>query len=71
MLDLKVGQELEVRLPIEFEGKAIPMGARVRVGAIMTELFEPNVALVVVGGTAPESVILPRHIVTLHCTPAP
>lgn len=30
MHDLEAGQELEVRLPIEFEGRAIPMGARAR-----------------------------------------
>jgi hypothetical protein len=70
MAELVVGQELEVRLPIDFEGKAIPRGTRVRVGAILTEFFEPNVALVVVGDAAAESFILPRHVVTLHCTPA-
>ncbi len=70
MTELVVGQELEVRLPIDFEGKEIPRGARVRVGAILTEFFEPNVAVVVVGDSSAESLILPRHVVTLHCTPA-
>ncbi len=70
MTELVVGQELEVRLPIEFDGKAIPTGTRVRVGAILTEFFEPNVALVAVGDSPVEPLVLPRHVVTLHCAPA-
>ncbi|MBL0140545.1 MAG: hypothetical protein IPP91_00325 [Betaproteobacteria bacterium] len=71
MFDLKVGQELEVQLPLGFEGKVIPEGARVRVGVIITEFFEPNVTLVTLNGKPPETLTLPKHTVMLNCRPAP
>ncbi len=68
-MNLEIGQELEVRQAIEFAGRTIPEGCHLRVGAMMTEFFEPNVAVVLLDRAAPETVILPRHFVTLNCRP--
>ena len=70
-MDLEVGQELEFIRPAAWEGKVIPDGTRVRVGAITTEFFEPKVTLVVLGGAAPEGLTVARHIVTLNCRTIP
>ena len=69
MMELKVGQELEVFQPIAFEGRTIPAGARVRIGAIVTELLEERLAIAVVGEDAGAGFVLPRHVVTLNCRP--
>jgi len=69
MFNLEVGQELEFIEPARTEDRVIPKGLRVRVGAIMAELLEPKVTLVVLGGQSPETLTVARHIVTLHCQP--
>jgi len=69
MIDLEIGQELEFIEPVQTEDRVIPKGLRVRVGAIMAELLEPKVTLVVLGEQAPATLTLPRHVVTLHCRP--
>lgn len=71
MTTLEIGDELEVRTAIDYEGNKVAEGARVRVGAIVTEFLEPTVTLVVLAGTAPESVVLPKHVVMMHCRPVP
>jgi hypothetical protein len=69
MFNLQIGQELEFIEPAHTEDRVIPKGTRVRVGFIMPELQEPNVTLVLLGGTStsPETLTVARHIVTLHC----
>jgi hypothetical protein len=66
-MDLEVGQELEFIRPATWEGKVIPDGTRVRVGAITTEFFEPMVTLVVLGGASPEGLTVAKHVVALNC----
>jgi hypothetical protein len=69
MFNIEIGQELEFIEPTRSEDRVIPKGLRVRVGAIMAELLEPMVTLVVLGGSSPETLTVARHIVTLHCQP--
>ncbi len=69
MFNLKVGQELEFIVAATTEGLVIPKGTRVRVGAIMSEMTESKVTLVVHGGGLPETLTVDRHVVTLHCRP--
>jgi hypothetical protein len=69
MFNLEVGQELEFIEPATADDQVIPKGTRVRVGAIMSEVFESKVTLVVHGGHLPETLTVDRHIVTLHCRP--
>lgn len=67
--NLEIGQELEFIEQASAEDRVIPKGTRVRVGAIMTELFEPKVTLVILGGKSVETLTVARHVVTLHCRP--
>jgi hypothetical protein len=70
MFPLEIGQELEFIEPAHTEdGVLIPKGTRVRIGFIMPELLESNVTLVVLNGPAPQTLTVPRHIVTVHCQP--
>jgi len=69
MLNLEIGQELEFIEPVRIEDRVIPQGLRVRVGAMMAELLEPKVTLVVLGGQSPETLTVAKHVVTLHCRP--
>jgi hypothetical protein len=67
MFNLEVGQELEFIEPASTNDLVIPKGTRVRVGAIMSELLESKVTLVVHDGKLPETLTVERHIVTMHC----
>lgn len=67
MFNLEVGQELEFIEPASTIDLVIPKGTRVRVGAIMSELLESKVTLVVHDGKLPETLTVERHIVTMHC----
>jgi len=67
MFSLEVGQELEFIAPAHVDGLVIAKGTRVRVGAIMSELLDSNVTLVVHGGKPPATLTVARHVVTLHC----
>ena len=70
MFNLEIGQELEFIEPaLTMEGRVIPKGTRARVGAIMSEVLEQKVTLVLHGGTPPETLTVTRHIVTMHCQP--
>ena len=69
MFNLEVGQELEFIAPASTDGLVIPKGTRVRVGAIMSELLDSKVTLVVHDGKLPGTLTVDRHIVTLHCQP--
>lgn len=69
MFNLEIGQELEFIEPAHVDDRVLQKGTRVRVGAIMNELLEPNVTLVVLGGKSPEILTVARHVVTLHCRP--
>ncbi len=69
MFKLEVGQTLEFIEPTKTNGRSIEKGTRVRVGAIMPELFEPNVTLIILDQESPEPITVKRHTVTLHCRP--
>ncbi len=70
MFTLEIGQVLEFIEPAHTEeGAAIAKGTRVRVGFIMPELLESNVTLVVLDEKSPQTLTVPKHIVTLHCKP--
>lgn len=69
MFNLEVGQELEFIEAATADDRVIPKGTRVRVGAIMSEVFEAKVTLIVHDGNLPETLTVDRHIVTLHCQP--
>ena len=71
MFNLEVGQELEFIESTHLGGQAIARGTRVRVGAIMAELLDSNVTLVVHGEKPPQILTVARHVVTLHCRPVP
>ena len=69
MFNLIVGQELEFIAPATTDDLVIPKGTRVRVGAIMSELLDSKVTLVIHDGKLPGTLTVDRHIVTLHCQP--
>lgn len=71
MFNLEIGQELEFIEPATVDGAVIPKGTRVRVGAIMNEVVEPKVTLVVLGKEPATTLSVDRHVVTLHCRPVP
>jgi hypothetical protein len=69
MFNLEIGQELEFIQSVSVEDRTIPKGTQVRVGAILAEVVEPKVVLVVLGRTPVETLTVPRHILTLHSRP--
>lgn len=69
MFNLEVGQELEFIEPATADDLVIPKGTRVRVGAIMSEVVESKVTLIIHEGTLPKTLTVDRHVVTLHCRP--
>ena len=69
MFNLEVGQELEFIEPASTDDLVIPKGTHVQVGAIMSELLDSKVTLVVHGGNLPQTLTVDRHVVTLHCQP--
>ena len=69
MFNLEIGQELEFIEPAHAEGRLIPKGTRVRVGAITSQLMESLVTLVVLGEEPPRTSTVSRHVVTMHCQP--
>ena len=69
VFNLKVGQVLEFIEPAHATGRLMEKGTRVRVGAIMSELLESQVTVVILGEKTPESLTVDRHILTLHCRP--
>jgi hypothetical protein len=71
MYKIEIGQELEFIEPATVNGHVIEKGTRVRVGHIMTGVQEEEVTLVILGGASITTLTVPRHIVTLHCRPAP
>ena len=67
MMNIKVGQVLEFIVPVQVEGRSIATGTRVRIGHIMSEIQEPKLTLILLGGDKPETLIVNRHEVTLNC----
>jgi hypothetical protein len=67
---IKVGDVLEFVEPAHVDGKTIARGTKVRVGYIEEEVLEPNVTVVVLDATPPQTLTLPRHVVALHCEPS-
>jgi hypothetical protein len=68
-MQIKVGQELEFIESVRLEGKSIEPGTRVRIGFILNEVVEPQVTVVVLGKEPPDTLTVPRHVLTMHCIP--
>jgi len=67
MEKIKVGDVLEFVEPAHSGGQSIARGTKVRVGYIEEEVMEPAVTVVVLGTTPPQTLTVPRHILTVHC----
>ena len=63
---LEVGQVLEFVEDTKIDGRTIESGTRVRVGYVESELFESKVIVVVLGADPPQTLTMPRHVLTLH-----
>ena len=68
---LEVGQELEFIESAHAAGRVIEKGTRVRVGFVEDELLESEVMVVVLGTSPPQTLMVPRHVLTLHCRSLP
>ena len=64
---IKAGDVLEFIEPAHADGKTIARGTKVRVGYVEEEVLEPNVTVVLLDTTPPQTLTLPRHILTVHC----
>jgi len=69
-VQIEVGQEWEFIEPARVGNRTIGKGTRVRVGFILDEVVEPMVTIVLLGSKPPETLRVPRHILTVHCVPA-
>ncbi len=66
-MDIKVGQVLEFVTAATVEGRVIPRGTRARVGAILSEVTEPKLTLVLLGGEKVETIVVDHHVAGIHC----
>ncbi len=66
-MEIKVGQVMEFVEPVSVEGRQIARGTRARVAHIMHEVKEERITLVLLEN--PETIVVDRHIVGLHCRP--
>jgi len=66
---IEIGQELEFFEPARLDGKVIEKGTRVRIGHVEKDLLEEHVTVVVLGTKPPETLAMPRHVLTLHSVP--
>jgi len=67
MLNLEIGQEWKFVHSVSVDGHTIPSGTRERVGAILSEVVEPKVTVVVLNQEPVEALTLAKHIITMHC----
>jgi hypothetical protein len=65
---LEIGQEWEFVEPVNVDRRAIEKGTRVRVGFIEEEVLETKVMVVVLGTEPPQTLTIPRRVLTLHAT---
>jgi len=70
-MDIRVGQVLEFVDPVTVEGRAIPRGTRARVGAILSEVMEPKLTLVLLGSEKVETIVVEHHVAGIHCRIVP
>ena len=66
-MDIKVGQVLEFVEPVNVEGRVIERGTRARVGYILSEVVEPKLTLVLLGGEKPGTVVVDHHVAGINC----
>ena len=66
-MDIKIGQVLEFIVPVQAGGRSIAKGTRIRIGHILSEIGEPKVTVILLGGEKPEPLVLMRHEVTMNC----
>lgn len=69
MNQIEVGQELEFFEAAHAFGRPIDKGTRVRVGFVLDEVSEPKITVVLLGEEPPETMTVPRHVLTMHCVP--
>jgi len=63
---IEIGQELEFFEPARLDGRIIEKGTRVRVGHVEKDLLDEHVLVVLLGTRPPETLAMPRHILTMH-----
>ena len=68
-MEIKVGQVTEFVEPAVVDGRQIARGTRVRIGHIMYELKEERITLVLLDTPGPETMVVDRHVVGVHCRP--
>lgn len=69
MYPIEVGQVHEFIVAAHADDQTIAKGTRVRVVHILPELTEPILTLVVLGEGEPQTLIVPRRVVSLNCRP--
>jgi len=63
---IQIGQELEFFEAARLDGRTIEKGTRVRVGHVEKDLLDEHVVVVVLGTKPPETLAMPRRVLTLH-----
>ena len=63
---LEIGQEWEFVEPASVDGRMIEKGTRVRVGFVEAEVVESKVTVVLIGTKPPQTLAVPRHVLTVH-----
>ena len=66
---LEIGQVLEFVEAAQLDGRTIEPGTRVRVGYVENQAFESKIIVVVLGTDPPQTLTMPRHVLTLHAQP--
>ena len=70
-MEIKVGQVVEFVDAATVGGRRIERGTRARVAQIMHEIKEERITLVILGGPEPETIVVDRHVVGIHCRQVP
>ena len=66
---IEIGQDLEFFEPARLDGRIIEKGTRVRVGHVEKDLLDEHVLVVLLGTRPPETLAMPRHVLTMHSVP--
>jgi len=69
MEEIEIGQEREFFERVEIDQKVIEKGTRIRVGYIEEEVMETEVTVVVLGTQPPQTLRMPRRMLTLYSLP--
>jgi len=66
-MEIRVGQVMEFVEPANVDGRQIARGTRVRIAHIMHEVNEERITLILLGTPEPETLVVDRHVVGVHC----